>query len=59
MVGNLHEWTDDRTGTFRGGFFMDTTQNGEGCAYSTTGHDFEYHDYSTGFRCCMDAYEIE
>lgn len=55
MVGNLHEWVKDAEGTFRGGFFMDTFQNGEGCEYRTTGHGFEYHDYSTGFRCCADA----
>jgi sulfatase-modifying factor enzyme 1 len=54
MVGNLHEWVADPDGTFLGGFFMDTFQNGEGCEYRTTGHEFEYHDYSTGFRCCAD-----
>lgn len=54
MVGNLHEWVNDPDGTFFGGFFMDTFQNGEGCEYRTTGHGFEYHDYSTGFRCCAD-----
>ena len=26
MVGNLHEWVDDPDGTFRGGYYMDTTQ---------------------------------
>jgi sulfatase-modifying factor enzyme 1 len=55
MVGNLHEWVDDPRGTFMGGFFMDTKLNGEGCDYRTTAHDFGYHDYSTGFRCCADA----
>ncbi|MEO8180679.1 MAG: SUMF1/EgtB/PvdO family nonheme iron enzyme [Deltaproteobacteria bacterium] len=55
MVGNLHEWVADPKGTFMGGFFMDTRLNGEGCAYRTTAHDFGYHDYSTGFRCCADA----
>lgn len=55
MVGNLHEWVDDPEGTFVGGFFMDTSQNGEGCGYRTRAHDFDYHDYSTGFRCCKDA----
>ena len=55
MVGNLHEWIDDPAGTFFGGFFMDTFQNGEGCSYRTHGHEFEYHDYSTGFRCCAAA----
>jgi len=55
MVGNLHEWIDDPAGTFRGGYFMDTQINGEGCSYATHAHPFSYHDYSTGFRCCRDA----
>jgi hypothetical protein len=59
MVGNLHEWVDDPDGTFRGGYYMDTTKNGEGCSYRTTAHDFTYHDYSTGFRCCMDPERVE
>jgi len=59
MVGNLHEWVDDPDGTFRGGYYMDTTKNGDGCSYQTTAHDFAYHDYSTGFRCCMDPERVE
>ncbi len=59
MVGNLHEWVADADGTFRGGYYMDTTQNGDGCSYQTTAHDFDYHDYSTGFRCCADPDSIE
>jgi hypothetical protein len=55
MVGNLHEWTDDPNGTFQGGYYLDTHQNGDGCGYRTTAHEFTYHDYSTGFRCCADA----
>ncbi len=55
MVGNLHEWIDDPRGTFLGGYYQDTTQNGDGCAYNTFAHNFTYHDYSTGFRCCADA----
>jgi hypothetical protein len=54
MVGNLHEWTSDPEGTFQGGYYLDTSINGEGCSYRTTAHDFDYHDYSTGFRCCAD-----
>lgn len=54
MVGNLHEWTADPNGTFEGGYYLDTLINGEGCAYRTTAHDIDYHDYSTGFRCCAD-----
>lgn len=52
MVGNLHEWTADPAGTFRGGFFVDTVLNGPGCGYATTAHDRSHWDYSTGFRCC-------
>lgn len=59
MVGNLHEWVDEEAGTFRGGYYMDTSLNGEGCSYATTAHDFTYHDYSTGFRCCMDPDGVE
>jgi hypothetical protein len=54
MMGNLHEWTADPAGTFRGGFFVDTRINGEGCLYRTTAHDTSHWDYSTGFRCCAD-----
>ena len=54
MVGNLHEWTADPNGTFQGGYWLDTSQHGEGCAYRTIAHDFGYRDYSTGFRCCAD-----
>ena len=53
MVGNVHEWTDD--GSFRGGYYLDTSINGEGCEYRTTAHSPVYYDYSTGFRCCADA----
>jgi len=52
MVGNLHEWTAASGGTFRGGYYLDTIKNGEGCEYKTTAHVPTYHDYSTGFRCC-------
>lgn len=56
MVGNLHEWvaTDPNAvhGTFAGGYYLDTSINGDGCNYRTVAHAHEYHDYSTGFRCC-------
>jgi len=56
MVGNLHEWvaTDAALvhGTFAGGYYLDTTINGDGCLYRTQAHAHDYHDYSTGFRCC-------
>jgi hypothetical protein len=54
MMGNLHEWTSDPAGTFRGGFYVDTKLNGDGCLYATTAHDVNQWDYSTGFRCCAD-----
>ena len=55
MMGNLHEWTSDPAGTFRGGFYVDTVVNGPGCLYATTAHDISHHDYSTGFRCCTES----
>ncbi len=59
MVGNLHEWvaTDPAAihGTFAGGYYLDTAINGDGCNYRTVAHAHEYHDYSTGFRCCSGA----
>jgi len=59
-VGNLHEWGNDPAdanghGRFRGGFYGDATLNGPGCLYVTSAHALSYHDYSTGFRCCVDA----
>jgi sulfatase-modifying factor enzyme 1 len=57
MVGNLHEWTSDPNGTFQGGYYLDTHLNGDGCSYRTVAHEFTYHDYSTGFRCCADPGE--
>lgn len=59
-VGNLHEWGSDSAdakghGRFRGGFYGDAEINGHGCLYVTSAHELAYHDYSTGFRCCMDA----
>ncbi|MFT3770918.1 MAG: SUMF1/EgtB/PvdO family nonheme iron enzyme [Minicystis sp.] len=54
MMGNLHEWTADPAGTFRGGYYVDTVINGSGCLYVTTAHNTLHWDYSTGFRCCAD-----
>lgn len=54
LHGNLHEWISDPDGTFKGGFYADAEINGPGCTYTTTAHELGYHDYSTGFRCCMD-----
>lgn len=52
MNGNLHEWTAEKSGAFRGGYYLEVHKNGEGCRYVTTAHNASYHDYSTGFRCC-------
>jgi formylglycine-generating enzyme len=54
MVGNLDEWTADPNGTFQGGYWLDTEEHGEACAYRTIAHGYTYHDYSTGFRCCKE-----
>ena len=54
LVGNLHEWTSDPKGTFRGGYYRDAREHGPGCSYVTKGHDAHYRDYSTGFRCCAE-----
>ncbi|MCA9666937.1 MAG: SUMF1/EgtB/PvdO family nonheme iron enzyme [Myxococcales bacterium] len=54
MMGNLHEWTSNASGIFRGGFYVDTVINGNGCLYRTTAHPTSHWDYSTGFRCCAD-----
>ena len=55
LMGNLHEWTLGGTrNVFRGGFYVDTRRNGNGCSYVTTAHKSHYWDYSTGFRCCAD-----
>jgi len=59
LVGNLHEWSAEVNanghGNFRGGFYGDAEVNGSGCDYVTKAHSSNYHDYSTGFRCCRDA----
>ncbi len=54
MMGNLHEWTANPSGVFRGGFYVDTVINNPGCLYQTTAHTTPHWDYSTGFRCCAD-----
>ena len=54
LHGNLHEWTSDPSGVFRGGFYVDASINGTGCAYRTIAHGVTHWDYSTGFRCCAD-----
>lgn len=41
-------------GVFMGGFYSTLNQHGEGCSFVTMAHEPNYHDYSTGFRCCKD-----
>jgi hypothetical protein len=70
MMGNVHEWIDERDvavasggtrtvpaghGAFAGGYYMDTWLNGPGCLYLTTAHYPDQIDESTGFRCCADV----
>ena len=70
MMGNVHEWIDERDvweasghtrtvpaghGAFAGGYYLDTWLNGDGCSYLTTAHTPDQIDASTGFRCCADA----
>ena len=57
MMGNLHEWTANPSGVFRGGYYADTVKNGPGCRYATSAHAVGYQDYSTGFRCCAGKLE--
>jgi formylglycine-generating enzyme required for sulfatase activity len=40
-------------GAFMGGYFSSRREHGRGCEYVTTHHAPDYHDYSTGFRCCQ------
>jgi len=47
-------WADGN-GIFMGGFFSTTDELGPGCLFTTLAHEPTYHDYSTGFRCCMAA----
>lgn len=42
------------TGVFMGGYFSSQGEHGRGCVYATATHSPDYHDYSTGFRCCRD-----
>jgi len=53
MVGNLDEWVDDPSGTFRGGFYARRVT--VGCEARISNHSDTYFDYSIGTRCCKDA----
>ncbi|MBX3126522.1 MAG: SUMF1/EgtB/PvdO family nonheme iron enzyme [Polyangiaceae bacterium] len=54
LHGNLLEWT--RSTYVRplamGGFYLDGATHGAGCSYVTSAHGAQYHDFTTGFRCC-------
>jgi len=54
MVGNVIEWTDDPSGTSRGGSYWDTEVNGPGCLNRITAHSASHTDSWTGFRCCAE-----
>lgn len=65
MEGNLHEWVADQPpnapssgprsrAVFMGGFYSSTADHGPGCQHVSRRHSPVYHDYSTGFRCCMN-----
>jgi formylglycine-generating enzyme required for sulfatase activity len=53
MVGNLLEWTVGERPLLMGGHYVDSKVNGEGCTYVTPDHGARYHDFTTGFRCCL------
>lgn len=49
------QWLGKRgMGVFMGGYFSSHGEHGTGCLYVTATHAPDYHDYSTGFRCCTD-----
>jgi len=54
MVGNLLEWTRGERPLLMGGYYLDAKENGDGCSYVTMRHGEKYHDFSTGFRCCLE-----
>ncbi len=54
LIGNLLEWTRGPRPLLMGGHYVDSQVNGQGCTYVTMDHDAQYHDFTTGFRCCME-----
>src|SRR5687767_11136597 len=52
LVGNLLEWTRSDRPLLMGGHYVDARENGTGCTYVTMLHGADYHDFTTGFRCC-------
>lgn len=55
LHGNLLEWTRGEKPLLMGGHYLDGVQHGPGCTYVTDAHGADYHDFTTGFRCCMPA----
>ncbi|MBE7480296.1 MAG: SUMF1/EgtB/PvdO family nonheme iron enzyme [Polyangiaceae bacterium] len=56
LQGNLLEWTQgDKKALLMGGHYVEAKLHGKGCRYVTAGHGAEYHDFTTGFRCCTKA----
>src|SRR5690606_23364498 len=55
LHGNLLEWTRGPQPLLMGGHYLDGKRHGVGCTYVTDGHGSEYHDFTTGFRCCKPA----
>ncbi|MFO0569641.1 MAG: SUMF1/EgtB/PvdO family nonheme iron enzyme [Polyangiaceae bacterium] len=56
LYGNLLEWTQgDKKALLMGGHYVEAKLHGKGCRYVTAGHGPEYHDFTTGFRCCKKA----
>jgi formylglycine-generating enzyme len=53
LHGNLLEWTRGQQPLLMGGHYVDGKQHGLGCSYVTDGHGAQYHDFTTGFRCCQ------
>jgi formylglycine-generating enzyme required for sulfatase activity len=55
--GIRRQWQPGRAGNgvFLGGFYSTQSEHGPGCMFITVAHEPSYHDYSTGFRCCMDS----
>ncbi len=55
IEAGAHMLGSEGSGAFMGGYFSSHGEHGRGCAYITATHAPDYHDYSTGFRCCADA----
>lgn len=54
LQGNLLEWTRGERPLLMGGHYLDAKENGDGCRYVTERHGEKYHDFTTGFRCCLE-----